>query len=215
MARQADPETHPGPLAAWMAPFAGCFTRPTWANMLVLVAGALLSPGRRTVAAALSSVGLRGAATFTNYHRVLNRSRWSGQDAVRCLLGLLVAAFAPSGPVVVGIDETIERRWGAKIKARGIYGVVQNPAFLGYTRRAETAGLAGAGFRLEGCPVREAASRPGSNSLGLKRSQAQQGKPVRMAVAGHQLARALALALGMPAAQEAAVVEEEPEQVQV
>ncbi len=129
MARQADLETHPGPLAAWteaavsvgMAPFAGCFTRPTWANMLVLVAGALLSPGRRTVAAALSSVGLRGAATFTNYHRVLNRSRWSGQDAARCLLGLLVAAFAPSGPVVVGIDETIERRWGAKIKARGIY----------------------------------------------------------------------------------------------
>jgi len=129
MARQADPETHPGPLAAWteaavsvgMAPFAGCFTRPTWANMLVLVAGAVLSPGRRTVAAALSSVGLRGAATFTNYHRVLNRSRWSGRAAARCLLGLLVATFVPDGPVVVGIDETIERRWGAKIKARGIY----------------------------------------------------------------------------------------------
>lgn len=89
--------------------------------MLVLVAGALLSPGRCTVTAALSSVGLRGAATFTNYHRVLNRSRWSGRAAARCLLGLLVAAFVPSGPVVVGIDETIERRWGARIKARGIY----------------------------------------------------------------------------------------------
>jgi len=121
MARQADPETIPGPLAAWMAPFAGCFTRPTWANLLVLAAGAILSPGRRTVASALSSVGLRGAATFTNYHRVLNRSRWSGQAVARCLLGLLVAAFVPSGPVVVGIDETIERRWGAGIKARGIY----------------------------------------------------------------------------------------------
>ncbi len=104
-----------------MAPFAGCFTRPTWANLLVLAAGALLAPGRRTVAAALSSVGLRGAPAFTNYHRVLNRSRWSGQAAAHCLLGLLIAAFAPSGPIVVGIDETIERRWGAKIKARGIY----------------------------------------------------------------------------------------------
>jgi hypothetical protein len=128
MARQADPGTL-GPVAAWteaavsagMAPFAGCFTRPTWANMLVLVAGALLFPGRRTVASALSSVGLRGAASFTNYHRVLNRSRWSGRAAARCLLGLLVATFVPSGPVVVGIDETIERRWGARIKARGIY----------------------------------------------------------------------------------------------
>ena len=119
MARQADPD-HPGPLAAWMAPFADCFTRPTWANLLTL-AGAILAPGRRTVAAALSSVGLRGAATFTNYHRVLNRSRWSSQAAARCLLGLLVAAYVPSGPVVVGIDETLERRWGARIKARGIY----------------------------------------------------------------------------------------------
>jgi len=107
--------------ATWMAPFAAYFTRPTFANLLVLVAGAILAPGRRTVASALSSVGLRGAATFTNYHRVLNRSRWSGLPVARRLLVLMIAAFVPSGPVVVGIDETIERRWGPKIKARGIY----------------------------------------------------------------------------------------------
>ncbi len=52
---------------------------------------------------------------------MLNHSRWSGQEASRCLLGLLVAAFVPSGAVVVGIDETIARRWGAKIRARGVY----------------------------------------------------------------------------------------------
>ncbi len=137
MASQANPD-HSGPLATWMAPFAGCFTRPTWANLLVLVAGAILSPGRRTVAAALSSAGLRGAATFTNYHRVLNRSRWSGQAAARCLLGLLVAAFVPDGPVVVGIDETIERRWGAKIKARGIY---RDPVRSSHGHFVKTSGL--------------------------------------------------------------------------
>ncbi len=108
-------------LASWMAPFAPFFTRPTWSNLLVLVAGAVLSPGRRTVTSALSSMGLREVATFTNFHRVLNRSRWPGRAAARCLLGLLVRAFVPDGPVVIGIDETIERRWGAKIKARGIY----------------------------------------------------------------------------------------------
>ncbi len=58
-----------------MAPVAGCFTRPTWPNLLVLVADALLSLGQRTVTATLSGMGLRGAATFTSYHRVLNRSR--------------------------------------------------------------------------------------------------------------------------------------------
>jgi hypothetical protein len=111
----------PEPLAAWMGPFMTGLTRPTWRHALVLVAGAILAPGRRTVAAMLRVVGLGQAPTFTNYHRVLNRNRWSGHAAARRLLHLLLGAFAPEGPVVIGIDETIERRWGAKIKARGIY----------------------------------------------------------------------------------------------
>lgn len=111
----------PNSLPRWMAPFAGLFTRPTWEHVLVLVAGAILTPGRRTVTAALSVLGQRDHPGFTTFHRVLNRNRWSGLAAARCLLTLLVAAFAPQGPVVIGLDETIERRWGPKIKARGIY----------------------------------------------------------------------------------------------
>jgi hypothetical protein len=108
-------------MAGWMAPFAALFTRPTWSNLLVLTEGVILAPGQRTVTAALTSMGLREAANFANYHRVLNRGRWFGQALARALLGLLVCAFVPDGPVVIGIDETIERRWGARIKARGIY----------------------------------------------------------------------------------------------
>jgi hypothetical protein len=37
------------------------------------------------------------------------------------LLGLLVEVFVPEGPLVVGIDETLERRYGRKIRAKGIY----------------------------------------------------------------------------------------------
>jgi hypothetical protein len=111
----------PDPLARWLRPFADAFTAPTWRGVLVLVTGALLSPGRRTVTAALSVLGLREVSTFTTFHRVLNRNRWSGRQLARCLLRELVAAFVPEGPVVVGIDETIERRWGVRIKARGIY----------------------------------------------------------------------------------------------
>jgi hypothetical protein len=104
-----------------MGPFLAGLTRPTGRHALVLVAGAILAPGRRTVAAVLRVVGLGQAPTFTTYHRVLNRNRWSGRVAAERLLRLLLAAFAPDGPVVVGIDETIERRWGARIGARGIY----------------------------------------------------------------------------------------------
>jgi hypothetical protein len=69
----------PAILAQWMAPFQPLFTRPTWQNLLVLVAGSILAPGRRTVTSTLSIMGLREMTTFTNFHRVLNRNRWSSR----------------------------------------------------------------------------------------------------------------------------------------
>lgn len=108
-------------LVLWLQPFAASFTRPTWNLVLILIAGTLLTPGRRTVTAALSAMGLRAVPSFANFHRVLNRNRWSAHGLARRLLGLLVGAFVPEGTIVIGIDETIERRWGRRIAARGIY----------------------------------------------------------------------------------------------
>jgi DDE superfamily endonuclease len=108
-------------LTGWFAPFASAFTAPTLRGVLVLIAGAILAPGRRTVTSALSILGLREIATFTTFHRVLNRNRWAPRDLARRLLHQLITAFVPEGPVVMAIDETIERRWGARIRARGIY----------------------------------------------------------------------------------------------
>ena len=102
--------------------FADLFTRPTWSNVLVLLAGAILAPGRRTVASVLRILGREGDPDFCTFHRILNRAAWSSRGAARRLLILLVKAFLPAGaPVVIGLDDTIERRWGAKISARGIY----------------------------------------------------------------------------------------------
>src|SRR4051812_26638393 len=83
------------------------------------------------------------------------------------------------------------------------------------TRAHEEGRSVRAGCRRPICPVREAVSLPRSSPPGLKRSQAEQGEPVQMILAGHQLSWALALALGVPAAQETAVVQKEPQQVQV
>jgi hypothetical protein len=114
--------SYPTPLLlAWMAPLWAEFTAPTARHALVLVTGAVLAPARRTVAAALRATGYGQAADFTNYHRVLNRNRWSPRHVAQRLLLLLVQAFTPEGPVIIGLDDTLERRWGAKIKARGIY----------------------------------------------------------------------------------------------
>jgi hypothetical protein len=102
--------------------FADLFTRPTWSNVLLLVAGVVLAPGRRTVTAALRILGRDHDPGFCTFHRILNRAAWSSRAVAGRLLILLIKAFVPSGaPVVIGIDDTIERRWGAKISARGIY----------------------------------------------------------------------------------------------
>ena len=115
------PTNVPAVLAAWMRPFAPYFTPAVWRHVLVLIAGSLLAPGRRTVTAALRVMGLDQGAGFAVYHRVLSLGRWSSRAVAHRLLLLLVAALVPQGPVVIGLDDTIERRWGAKIKARGIY----------------------------------------------------------------------------------------------
>jgi DDE superfamily endonuclease len=111
----------PGEIIAVLLSFAPLFSRSVFEQVQVLVIGAILAPGKRTVTSALRAMGLHEEKHFQNDHRVLNRARWSSRQASRILLGLLVRTFAPSGPLVVGIDETLERRQGSKIAAKGIY----------------------------------------------------------------------------------------------
>jgi hypothetical protein len=113
--------TLPPAMLALLAPFAPLFGRRVWPSAVVLVVGTLLAPGKRTVTAALRVLGLAHTRRFERYHRVLNRARWSSLAVSRVLLSLLVAAFVPTGPLLVGIDETIERRRGKRIAAKGIY----------------------------------------------------------------------------------------------
>jgi hypothetical protein len=105
-----------------LAGLADLFTRPTWSHVPVLLAGAVLAPGRRTVTAALRILGRDQDSDFCTFHRILNRAAWSSRAVAGQLLALLIKTFVPAaGPIVIGIDDTIERRWGPKISARGIY----------------------------------------------------------------------------------------------
>src|SRR5215216_940107 len=113
--------TLPETMIRLLAPFRPLFSRRVWGHVEVLLAGTILTPGCRTVTAALRVMGLGRSRQFQRYHRVLNRAVWSGRAASRVLLGLLIQAFVPAGPVVLGVDETLERRRGAKIAAKGIY----------------------------------------------------------------------------------------------
>ena len=98
------------------------FSERVWEWAKVLLIGAILAPGKRTVTAALRVMGLSQEVQFQNYHRVLNRDSWSSRTLSRILLRLLLRSFVPpDAPVVIGLDDHIERRHGDKIAAKGIY----------------------------------------------------------------------------------------------
>ena len=114
--------TLPDAIVALLVPFATLFTRPTWRKAQLLLVGAILTPGQRTVAAALRVMGRSDQRDYARYHEVLNRAVWSSRQAARILLVLLLQHLdGGDGPLIFGIDETLERRRGAKIKARAIY----------------------------------------------------------------------------------------------
>jgi hypothetical protein len=118
--------------------FARLFSKRIWQHGQILLLGAILTPGRRTVTAILRIMGLSTEKHFQNFHRVLNRAIWSSREAGHVLLGLLVSTFAVRGPVVLGLDDTIERRRGAKITAKGIY---RDPVRSSHSHFVKASGL--------------------------------------------------------------------------
>ena len=118
--------------------FARLFSKRIWEHAKVLLMGAILSPAERTVTATLRVMGLSWEKHFQNYHRVLNRAVWSSLEASHILLGLLISTFASSGPIIMGLDDTIERRRGAKIKAKGIY---RDPVRSSHSHFVKASGL--------------------------------------------------------------------------
>lgn len=121
-----------------LAFFAIHFSPQLWPLVQVLVLGAILARGQRTVTAVLRVMGLSTEKHFVNYHRILQRARWSSHAVSQTLVRLLVTTFVPTGPIVIGGDETIERRRGAKIKAKGIY---RDPVRSSHSHFVKASGL--------------------------------------------------------------------------
>jgi hypothetical protein len=128
----------PAELLPLIVEFAPLFSKPVWKHATVLLVGAILAPGKRTVTACLRVMGLSQEPCFVNYHRVLNRARWSALAASHVLLRLLVTTFAPEGELIFGLDDTIERRRGENITAKGIY---RDPVRSSHSHVVKASGL--------------------------------------------------------------------------
>ena len=132
-------------LSSAIGVFAPVFSRPVWQHVKVLLTGAVLAPGKRTVTAILQIMGRRAEPDYQTYHRVLNRAVWSPLTASRLLLRLFVAVFVPRGVVLFGLDDPIERRRGDQITAKGIS---RDPVRSSHAHMVKASGL-----RWLGCMV--------------------------------------------------------------
>lgn len=128
----------PAEVSVFLAPFTPLFTPSVWYHAQILLVGAILTPGKRTVTAILSVMGLRQSRHFQNYHRVLNRARWSSRAISQQLLQVLLRVFVPHGPIMLGLDDTVERRRGKKIAAKGIY---RDPVRSSHSHFVKVSGL--------------------------------------------------------------------------
>ncbi len=103
-----------------IACFRPAFSETTYQKAVELIVGTVLARGRRTVASALRAIGKEQETSWSKYHHVLNRAKWSGMKVSRLLLTLIVATFVPrEGIVTIAVDETLERRWGPQIRKCG------------------------------------------------------------------------------------------------
>ncbi|MBH8575494.1 transposase [Nostocaceae cyanobacterium CENA369] len=128
----------PAGIASIIQLFSRLFSTRVWKQAEVLMIGAILTTRKRTVSSILEVMGIAHEKNFQNYHRVLSRAVWSNLEASRILLMILLSIFVPSGPIIMGIDDTIERRKGKKIKAKGIY---RDPVRSSHSQFVKVSGL--------------------------------------------------------------------------
>ena len=108
-------------ILAVLQPFSILFSKPSWKKALTLILGALICTGKRTVCSSLRAMGLSNDISFSKYHHLLNRAKWSSLQASKILFFMLISLVNFGNPIVLMIDETLERRRGKKIKAKGYY----------------------------------------------------------------------------------------------
>ena len=108
-------------ILAVLAIFSSEFSLPTWENIQVLLIGTILCRGPRRISSVLRVMGLASVRNFSKYHRVLSRAEWNSLALAKILFGLLIKLLPESWPILIAVDETLERRRGKKIKAKGVY----------------------------------------------------------------------------------------------
>jgi hypothetical protein len=112
-----------------LVPFAPLFQAKTWRKAPIGLIGTILTPGKRTVAAALRVMGLKDASKFSIFHQVLNRASWSSLAVGKGLLDLLLVLIYPAdAPLVFGIDERLSGAGAKRLRRAAFTAIRPGPA---------------------------------------------------------------------------------------
>jgi len=101
--------------------FAGAFTRPTFPRFVILLLGAILTTGRRTINNLLRTVQVLAPGHPSSYHRVLSRRRWSSWRLARALAGYILRHWIPEGAVNLCGDDTVDEHRGKKVYGKACH----------------------------------------------------------------------------------------------
>lgn len=101
--------------------FSSCFTKPSFQTFCVIVAGWLLGHGRRTVTRVLLTGDGLKRKTFSCYHRFFSQARWAVDAVGRIVLSVVLKFIPQDAPIVVAVDDTLNRKTGKRIWAADMH----------------------------------------------------------------------------------------------
>jgi len=108
-------------IVAFLASFAPALTAPTLENLGVLLRGALLATGPRTVTACLVAAGPWVTKHVSAYENVFRRARLSLRVLARLLFRLALSLVPPEAVILLVVDESLVRRYGPYVPGVGMH----------------------------------------------------------------------------------------------
>ncbi len=111
----------PREAATLLGRFAPAFAGSVFVRWVVLLLGAILTTGRRTVQNILRTVGPIAVGHFSSFHRVFSKRRWSMWRVGRVLATLIVELLVPDGVIDLVGDDTVEEHRGKNVYGKGCH----------------------------------------------------------------------------------------------
>lgn len=95
------------------------FRKATTLRFTLLLAAALLTIGRHTIANLLPTLGPLVPGDTASYRRLLSTRRWSSWRLAKLLAAWVLEPLLPDGPILLAGDDTVDEHTGKKVCGKG------------------------------------------------------------------------------------------------